>query len=331
MDYSQLGTVDPQILALLRQAMARNPSLRQQIGESDAGAYYGIDPASRQGDYYLANDEQGRPLIYRDLERNTWGQDVAAAYGMDGQPVGISSGDSTALGLTKFILSSLAAYGGVNAADGMVNGATAASTGGAPSTATLGSDALAVNFPEITAADLAGSGTAISGGNGLVGGTYGLGSTATLGSAAKTAGNASSLVSGAKDVMGAASGMNAGAVLGAVAGALDSKDKEATSSRDPWAPMQPYLLGLAEDGRGLYNQYKAQPFSPAQQTAYGNVGGLLDVLNQNAGGLLQGMQANATGANQFVRGKPRALTGSAPIDGMAFTPGLLGNFGTRRG
>ena len=128
MDYSQLGTVDPQILALLRQAMARNPSLRQQIGESDAGAYYGIDPASRQGDYYLANDEQGRPLIYRDLERNTWGQDVAAAYGMDGQPVGISSGDSTALGLTKFILSSLAAYGGVNAADGMVNGATAAST-----------------------------------------------------------------------------------------------------------------------------------------------------------------------------------------------------------
>jgi hypothetical protein len=114
-------------------------------------------------------------------------------------------------------------------------------------------------------------------------------------------------------------------------GAMDSKDKQQTSSREPWAPMQPYLLGLAEDGRGLYNQLKAQPFSQAQQTAYGNVGGLLDVLNQNAGGLLQGMQANATGANQFVRGKPRALTGSAPIDGMAFTPGLLGNFGTRRG
>lgn len=121
------------------------------------------------------------------------------------------------------------------------------------------------------------------------------------------------------------------ALLGATMGAMDSKDKQQTSSREPWAPMQPYLMGLAEDGRGLYNQYKAQPFSPAQQTAYGNVGGLLDVLNQNAGGLLQGMQANATGANQFVRGKPRALTGSAPIDGVAFAPGLLGNFGTRRG
>lgn len=121
------------------------------------------------------------------------------------------------------------------------------------------------------------------------------------------------------------------ALLGAGLGALGSKDKEAASSRGPWAPMQPYLLGLAEDGRDLYNQLKAQPFSQAQQTAYGNVGGLLDVLNQNAGGLLQGMQANATGQNQFVRGQPRTLVGSAPIDGMAFTPGLLGNFGTRRG
>lgn len=121
------------------------------------------------------------------------------------------------------------------------------------------------------------------------------------------------------------------ALLGAFAGALDSRDKESTSSRAPWAPMQPYLLGLAEDGRGLYNQLKAQPFSPAQQTAYNNVGGLLDVLNLNAGGLLQGMQANATGQNKFVRGQPRQLIGSAPIDGMAFQPGLLGNFGTRRG
>jgi len=120
-------------------------------------------------------------------------------------------------------------------------------------------------------------------------------------------------------------------LLGGLLGAQGGKDQQQTSSRDPWAPMQPYLLGLAEDGRKLYNQYTQQPFSPAQQTAYGNVGGLLDVLNLNAGGLLQGMQANATGQNQFVRGQPRQLIGSAPIDGMAFQPGLLGNFGTRRG
>lgn len=120
-------------------------------------------------------------------------------------------------------------------------------------------------------------------------------------------------------------------LLGGLLGAKGGKDQQQTSSRDPWAPMQPYLLGLAEDGRKLYNQYTQQPFSPAQQTAYNNVGGLLDVLNLNAGGLLQGMQANATGQNKFVRGQPRQLIGSAPIDGMAFQPGLLGNFGTRRG
>ena len=120
-------------------------------------------------------------------------------------------------------------------------------------------------------------------------------------------------------------------LLGGLLGAQGGKDQQQTSSRDPWAPMQPYLLGLAEDGRKLYNQYTQQPFSPAQQTAYNNVGGLLDVLNLNAGGLLQGMQANATGKNQFVRGQPRQLIGSAPIDGMAFQPGRLGNFGTRRG
>ena len=149
----------------------------------------------------------------------------------------------------------------------------------------------------------------------------------TLGSAL---GNGASTVA-SNAVKGAGSGLNVGGLLGAAAGALDSRDQEQKQSRAPWEPMQPYLLGLAEDGRGLYNQYKAQPFSQAQQTAYGNVGGLLDVLNQNAGGLLQGMQANATGQNQFVRGQPRQLVGSAPIDGMAFTPGLLGNFGTRRG
>lgn len=93
--------------------------------------------------------------------------------------------------------------------------------------------------------------------------------------------------------------------------------------------MQPYLTGLAEDGRGLYQQYMRQPFSPAQQTAYGNVGGLLDVVNANAGGLLQGFQANATGQNQFVRGQPRALIGSAPLGGQGWAPGLLGSFGTR--
>jgi len=121
------------------------------------------------------------------------------------------------------------------------------------------------------------------------------------------------------------------ALLGALGGYFDSKDTTQTQNRGPWEPAQPYLQGLLREGAGLYGQYQMQPFSQAQQTAYGNVGGLLDVLNANAGGLLQGMQANATGQNQFVRGQPQHLVGSAPINGDLFTPGLLGSFGTRRG
>jgi len=121
------------------------------------------------------------------------------------------------------------------------------------------------------------------------------------------------------------------ALLGALAGWQDSRNKTQTQSRGPWEPAQPYLQGLLREGAGLYDQYQRQPFSQAQQTAYGNVGGLLDVLNANAGGMLQGMQANATGQNQFVRGQPQRLVGSASINGALFTPGLLGSFGTRRG
>lgn len=119
-------------------------------------------------------------------------------------------------------------------------------------------------------------------------------------------------------------------LLGGLLGAKGGKDQQQTSSRDPWAPMQPYLLGLAEDGRKLYNQYTQQPFSPAQQTAYGNVGGLLDSLNATAPGLLSALQQTAGGGNQFVRGQQnRAPT--YDMSGWNFQPGLLGNFGTRRG
>lgn len=125
-------------------------------------------------------------------------------------------------------------------------------------------------------------------------------------------------------------GSNLGGLLGAAAGALDSQDRTDTTSRDPWAPAQPYLRGLLSDGAGLYDQYKREPFSQAQQTAYGNFGGVLDVINANAGGLLSGFQANASGANNFVRGQQRPLIGSnfSPTAAQ-WQPGLLQAFGTR--
>jgi hypothetical protein len=123
-----------------------------------------------------------------------------------------------------------------------------------------------------------------------------------------------------------------GGLLGAYAGYQSGKDKEQTTKTEPWGPAQPYLQGLLREGAGLFDQYKATPFSDAERNAYGNYGNVLDFINGNAGGLLSGFQANASGANQFQRGAPRTLIGSSydpNTSPVAWRPGLLGNFGTK--
>ena len=124
-----------------------------------------------------------------------------------------------------------------------------------------------------------------------------------------------------------------GPLLGAYLGYQDSKKgKSESAERAPWAPMQPYLLGLADDGASLYRQYRQQPFSPAEQTAYANTGNVLDFANANAPGLISGFDATARGANQFQRSNPRrGLLGNtydAMTSPVAWRPGLLGAFGT---
>lgn len=337
MDLSQFGVVDPQILKMLQDAYAANPTLRTSIGESDAGALYGIDPRARQGDYYLNLDEQGKPLIYKDLERNTWGQDSAIAYDMNGNPVGMSSGDSTALGLAKFIAASAAAYGGVNAADGLVNGAAAGAGSGAGAVApemTNGAwlgEGVASGVP---AWDAAAFNSAL--GSGQLGtavdyfaqnptSSLGIGgstpSAPGTGSGASGSGVASSLVNGAKDVMGTNTGQLIGAGLGAVAGAIDSQDKEQSVSKEPWSKAQPFLEQLLGQGQQLATRYQQQPFSPAQQQAYANMGGLLGGINQSMPGLLSQMSSQ----QQFVRGGQPTRTQGVNLQ---WQPGLLGNYGT---
>ena len=115
-------------------------------------------------------------------------------------------------------------------------------------------------------------------------------------------------------------------LAGAAAGAADAKDQQQTQTRDPWGPAQPYILEALQQGQKLNQQYQAQPFSPQQQTAYNNLGGLLNLANTNAPGLLSGFQANATGANNYDRSNPRkSLLGSAPMQGN-WNPGLLSFF-----
>lgn len=122
-------------------------------------------------------------------------------------------------------------------------------------------------------------------------------------------------------------------LLGAYAGYEGGKDKTNSTQVEPWKPAQPYLEGLLREGSGLFDQYKKQPFSPAEQAGYGNYGNVLDYINGNAGGLLDGFQANASGANQFVRGQPRTLLGSSydpATSPVAWAPQRFGNFGTGR-
>lgn len=108
--------------------------------------------------------------------------------------------------------------------------------------------------------------------------------------------------------------------------AYDAKDQKQTMTKDPWGPAQPYLKGLMADGATLYDQYKQNPFSAQQKTAYNNLGGLLNTINANAGGLMSGFQANASGANNFDRSNPRKqLTGSS-FDMSQFAPGLFNFF-----
>lgn len=69
-----------------------------------------------------------------------------------------------------------------------------------------------------------------------------------------------------------------GAAIGAGIGLLSDSmqsDKNGgagsqSSSKEPWAPLQPWLLSNAMTGMGLQGQYQAQPFSPQQQAAYDN-------------------------------------------------------------
>lgn len=325
--------------------------------------------SSTEGGFQVIPDPSGsgRYIITQPRNVSTWGNsDVADLWdGETGEWLGVSTGATGLRGLANFAATAAALYGGVNALGGGAGAATGGAGAAAPSTATLGADALAVNLPEITAADLVGSGgwmggtEAAAGGAGLGGAVagnadkaallsnagYGPGMTGaqtsafdavagatgsnTLGAAAADLAGSGGLPAALKTLGGAMNWTDLAKLGMAAYGAYDAnKDKQQTSSRDPWAPAQPFLLAQLMRGAQLQDQYTQQPFSAAQQTAYGNVGGLLDSLNATAPGLLSALQVNAGGGNQFVRGRQNAIP-TYDMPGWNFQPGLLGNFGTK--
>lgn len=328
-----MNGIDAQLLA---QILAANG---QSVGGYQAGRGNAIWDPNKSADQQDPNAFER--VIYGNTSKDGWTTNKWDTWNQDGSYRGSGSGDSDALSTLKFLATAAAGYFGGNALAG-AGGAGGAAAGGAEAAGALGNgaflgegaasgigawDAAAVNSA-LGSGSLGTAGSYLSqnAANGTLGDTLG----SMVGGGGSGASNA--VKAGTK---AAGSGLNAGSLLGAIAGAADGGDKQQTSSRDPWAPAQPFLKQQLDQGQALATQYQQQPFSASQQTAYGNLGGLLDTINKNAGGLLGGFNAAASGANNYDRSNPRRqLTGGMGLGQMdlsSYMPGLLGNFGTRKG
>lgn len=88
-----------------------------------------------------------------------------------------------------------------------------------------------------------------------------------------------------------------GALLG---GLLGGQSSTQTTSKDPYAPAQPWINSNIQSGQNLQAQYQAQPLSLGQIQAYGNALGLTDGFRNQASSLVGQMN----NMRQFDRNKP---------------------------
>jgi hypothetical protein len=74
-----------------------------------------------------------------------------------------------------------------------------------------------------------------------------------------------------------------GPIAGSVVGGLMSGDEEQTQSqsREPWAPIQPWLRDLASEGQSLNRYYQQNPFNSVQRTSMQNMLGDIDNFRSN--------------------------------------------------
>jgi hypothetical protein len=303
-----------------------------------------FEQAGSSPTFYGSDDLSGYNVNDTGIAFDT-GDDFTNNYELDGSfrdRTANNTGNANLARLAKMAAAAAAMYGGANllSGSGLLGGGSAGELAapafgadggagffGSALTNPIAAESIAAAgaMPGFTTAGLgAGAGltaaemAALYGGPG--GGTMGSGLLSGAGSAGSALGSAAS------GVANALTGSNVlGGLAGAALGAASSKDQEQSTSRDPWKPAQPFLESLLNQGSALSQKYMDQPFSPQQQTAYNNFGGLLNTINQNAGGLLAGFGANASGANQYSRGRG-PLTGSS-FDMAGFKPGALSFFG----
>ena len=112
---------------------------------------------------------------------------------------------------------------------------------------------------------------------------------------------------------------------GAALGAASSQDQEQTTTteNEPWGPAQDWIKNNIAAGQALQQKYTDQPFSPGQQTAYGNLYGLLNSYNtEMLPGLLGNANAMSQGYDRYAPKETRAKPKFGAV-GSTWAPGLL--------
>ena len=310
-----------------------------------AEVYYRVDPETGMG--VMVDD----PTATRQTSSKDKWQDrlekrilpliatvLSAGYGAEAL-AGMGAGGAGAAGTGGV---NLGAAGGATAADfGMMAGA-----GGVPTYGGIGAaEAAGVG------AGAAGAGAAAPGAAGIktlgtlpalseplagLGPTGGLMSTAPLFMEAMPALGATAAGTVLPALGAGAAGAGAGGLLsgidptllqlgGAALGAASSQDQEQTTTtkNEPWGPAQDWIKSNIASGQALQQKYTDQPFSPGQQTAYGNLYGLLNSYNtEMLPGLLGNANAMSQGYDRYAPKETRSKPKFGAV-GSTWAPGLL--------
>jgi hypothetical protein len=343
----------PEQLRMLSDYQTAHPTQTFQVGDGNDIPSAPATSWALPGEFGPSFDTRPGGLISQPRNSSTWGgSDVSGTWDDKGNWLGYQSNSTDLRDFARWAATSLGAYytmgqmpdGGGGAVSGMdlaadnpsmwnvgnISAGTGA-TGAAGAATTAGGETAASSKAALYGADAYGPGMT-GAQTSAFDTTLGLtGSKGLAAGAAELASGGGGWLEAAKALGGSMDLGTLGKLAMAAYGASQSKDGTSTNTRDPWAPAQPFLLNQLTAGAALQDKLQQQPFSQAQQTAYGNQGNLLDAINGQMPALLAGFGANASGANQFTRGaRNQRLQPVQSFNPSAYQPaGLLGYLGSR--
>lgn len=112
---------------------------------------------------------------------------------------------------------------------------------------------------------------------------------------------------------GAAVGVIGNAVMSDSGGGGGGGAGSQTASKEPWAPLQPWIMGNAITGQNLQNAYTSQPFSGLQNQAYANQNNQSAYMRAAVPSLLGQISGQQVG---FDRSNPNARPNAFSFDGL---------------